>query len=503
MNAAVLSVTSLVMQSISLAFGIFISSRVGAEGMGLYSLVMAASGLAVTFATSGIHLATVRLVSEATARDSDRDVRESMKRCIAYALVFGAAAFAIMFSLADTVGTKLLGEPRTVTCLKITAVSMPFIALSTTFSGYFSAVRRVTKSAAVRVADGLLSIGAVAVGLEILLPMGTEYACIAITLGNAFSECMTFILMLVLFLADIKRYGRGGEMQRGLSKKMLGITVPVALTAYFKSGLSTAKNLLIPESLRKYGNDRGTALAQYGMLTGMAMPVITFPQVIISSFSGLMVPEITGAREKKHYNNVRYIITRITGIVTVFSIGAAAALFTFGKDIGMVFYSDASAAKYIRMLSPLVPVLYTDGIVDAALTGLNEQVKSMKINILDSLMSILFVLFLIPRVGAMGWVIMMYFCKSVNALLSLRCLKKSAGFVMPVTDRIIKPLLCAAAAALFTVFVKNVFGIHTVNVPVLTGELIFMSTVYWAALRVTGTVPDEDIKWIKEILKRE
>ena len=34
---------------------------------------------------------------------------------------------------------------------------------------------------------------------------------------------------------------------------MLGITLPVAFTAYAKSGLSTIKNLLIPYGLKKNG----------------------------------------------------------------------------------------------------------------------------------------------------------------------------------------------------------------------------------------------------------
>ena len=40
MNAALLTATSLIMQSVSMAFNIYISNKVGAEGIGLFTLIM-------------------------------------------------------------------------------------------------------------------------------------------------------------------------------------------------------------------------------------------------------------------------------------------------------------------------------------------------------------------------------------------------------------------------------------------------------------------------------
>jgi O-antigen/teichoic acid export membrane protein len=44
------------------------------------------------------------------------------------------------------------GDARTVLPLKVLAVSLPFISVSSSLSGYFTAVRRVYKNAAVQVA---------------------------------------------------------------------------------------------------------------------------------------------------------------------------------------------------------------------------------------------------------------------------------------------------------------------------------------------------------------
>ena len=61
MNALLLTAVAFVMRTVSVAFNIYVSGRVGAEAMGLLSLITGVYGFAVTLATSGIHLATVRI----------------------------------------------------------------------------------------------------------------------------------------------------------------------------------------------------------------------------------------------------------------------------------------------------------------------------------------------------------------------------------------------------------------------------------------------------------
>ena len=61
LNAALLGATTILMRSIAVIFNAYVSGKIGAEGMGLYSLITSVYGFAVTLATSGISLAVVRL----------------------------------------------------------------------------------------------------------------------------------------------------------------------------------------------------------------------------------------------------------------------------------------------------------------------------------------------------------------------------------------------------------------------------------------------------------
>lgn len=503
MNAALLAVTSLIMQSVSMAFNIYISNRVGAEGIGLFTLIMSVYGLCVTFATSGVHLASVRLVSEAIGKNSDRQILASLKRCFLYAVVFGFTTGTGVFFLADYIGRVWLADIRTVRCIRILALSLPFVSLSCVMSGYFSAVRRVVKSASAQVLEELITIVTVSAGIYLLLPKGIEYACIAIIGGNCIAQLVAFFYTVILFILDVKKHNTGsGAVSPALTRDMLGITLPVAFTAYAKSGLSTIKNLLIPYGLKKNGAGGKNALEAYGKLSGMAFPLIMFPQVIIASFSGLIVPEITRSRVAGHNNNVRYIMSRIFHIVSVFSIGVCGIFICFAFELGELIYSNAEVALYIRLMAPLIPFLYIDSVVDATLTGLDEQVHSMEINIIDSMLSIGFVLILLPKMGAYGYIMMMYICKGINAALSFARLIKVTGFKLNAMKLFLKPMLCIAIAVLTARFAFELADIGAAaDALSVVVRIAASSAIYIILLRFSGCVTKEDSTWLLQLVK--
>ena len=91
-NGLLLSLAAIAMRGVAVAFNIFVTSRVGAEGMGLLNLTQTVYGFSITLATSGINLAVVRLVSRALPygneryfdKKSDRRVHKIMKNAIFY-----------------------------------------------------------------------------------------------------------------------------------------------------------------------------------------------------------------------------------------------------------------------------------------------------------------------------------------------------------------------------------------------------------------------------------
>ena len=85
-NGAMLAAVGLSIRTVAMLFGAFVSRSVGAEGMGLYTVIMTVYAFAVTFATSGISLTVTRLVAEAEGEGNGRRVGGVIRGAVLYSL---------------------------------------------------------------------------------------------------------------------------------------------------------------------------------------------------------------------------------------------------------------------------------------------------------------------------------------------------------------------------------------------------------------------------------
>lgn len=444
-----LSCTALAMRIVGIYFNAYVATRLGAGGMGLIGLVMSIYNFAVTFATSGISLSATRLVAEAMGRGSDRELRLAMRRCILYSLGFGLTAMALLFAFSYPIGVFLLGDDRTVLSLRVLSPALPCIALSSAMNGYFTAVRRVHKSAAASVFEQFVKITLTAAGLSLLLPKGLEFACVAVVGGSCVAEALSFLLSFFLYKRDLKKkIGKRGPVQPHLTARLLQIALPVAFTAYVKSGLVTVEHLLIPRGLQYFGQTREQALASYGYIQSMALPVVLFPLAILTAFTGLLIPEFAEAMARGELLRIRRLTGRVLHYALLFSIGAAGLLTVFAYPLGELLFRSAEAGRFIRIFAPLIPFMYFDSTVDAMLKGLGEQVYSMKVNILDAGISVLLVAVVLPFTGILGYAGIIWIMEILNLTLSLRRLVKIVHPVFSPQRSLLFPLLAAAGAAL-------------------------------------------------------
>ena len=99
-------------------------------------------------------------------------------------------------------------------------------------------------------------------------------------------------------------------------------------------------------------------------------------------------------------------------------------LFVFSDMLGHIIYKSAEAGYYIRLLAPLVPIMYTDMSLDGCLKGLGQQVWSMGINILDALSGLILVWWLLPKYALTAYIAIIYLTELFNFILSLWRLRK-------------------------------------------------------------------------------
>lgn len=500
-NALMLASVNIFLRLISVSFNAYVSEKVGAEGMGLFTLVMSVYGFAVTLATSGVHLAAVRLSAEALACGTSR--RAVMRGCTAYSLLFGIFSSVTLLALSAPIGIYLLGDARTVPSLRVLAVSLPAISLTSALSGYFTGVRRVYKNVIVSVSEQFVKIALCSVLLLLIAPAGVEYACLAVVGGSAVAEGMSLLCSLVLYLTDADRHARAEDTRTSPLRRTAAIAFPVAVGSYARQGLLTAEHLAIPWGLRRSGASSETALASYGVLHGMVFPLILFPSAVLGAFSGLLVPEFTHAHELGDTEHIRRMAEKVLRTSLLFSLGVAGIFLSFSHEIGSGMYPATDAGTFLSLLAPLIPVMYLDSSVDAMLKGLGEQLHCMKINIADSAVSLALVVLLLPRFGMAGYIAVLYVCELMNAALSISRLLAVTGLRVSLGRWIAKPILSVILATTAVRLLSSYGAVPLIG----TGEsaaarIAAVAVLYMILTAVTGAVGKEDAAFLRGIFAR-
>lgn len=424
MNTALLTGSSLAMSAISMAFQVWLAGRIGSAGIGLYQLVLSVAFLCTTFAVSGIRFAATRLVSEELGHERSWSVAAAMRRCFAYSLFFGLSAMAVLFSFAEPIGFLWIGDARTVKSLKLIAFSMPFLSLSSVMSGYFTACGRVWKPTVVHLGEQLITIGFVAYFLAHSPAGDIEKNCAAVMLGNVCGDVISFVCMLLFYLTDRHSVRDYSAQKLKLTSRMLKVALPLAVSAYARSALSTLEHLLVPRGLKAAGFSADRALSGYGVIQGMVLPIVSFPACILMALAELIIPELTEAQVRGNDGDISKTVSLLIKKGLGYSSAVALVLFVFADKLGVRIYSSPEAGDYLRLLAPLIPIMYTDMVADGCLKGLGQQLWCMGINLFDALLGVLLVWQVLPVFALKGYICIIYFNECLNFALSIMRLRK-------------------------------------------------------------------------------
>ena len=419
-NTFILLLSSIILQIITTFFNIYISNTIGEEAVGVFSLIMSVYVFGITLASAGINIASTRIVAEELACKNEIGAKTAAKRCIFFSLIFGVSASLIFLIFSDFITQKCLHNKIDKNIIHLICIALPFISMSSAINGYFTAVRRVYKNALAKFGEEIVKIACAIFLLKSFFPNNISKACYILILADVISEVTSFVHLYILYLRDkrgILLESRYKDLD-SYNKRILRITIPVALTSYLRSGLNTIKQLLIPSSLQRSGMNSSNSLISYGIVNGMAMPIIMFPVILVTSFSGLLIPEFSRYYAQQKYKKIKSTSALILICTFIFSIIVTIIIFIFSDELSNLIFHKAEIAKYLQILSPLIVIMYLDIVIDGILKGLDAQVDVMIVNIFDCIISIGFIYFLVPILGFSGYIMSIFVSEVIDFTLS-------------------------------------------------------------------------------------
>ena len=483
-NTAVMTATSLLLRLLGIVFRIFISNRVGAEGMGLYQLVFSVYILGATFATGGLITAVTCLVAEKLTQSDSHGVRRLMRLSFLLCIGVGGISALLLYIGAPLIG-GWMGDLRAIPAIAISGIALPFIGVSACIKGYFMARRKAWPPCLSQIVEQTVRIGSILWMLSHYWDGSLTMACVIIIVGDALSETVACVYLFFAYRRDRKQLPKSTCLttQKAL-KPLLDIALPLTAGRYLTTALRTVENFLVPACLTLYTCSGALSLAQFGAVKGMALPLIFFPSALLMTLSGLLIPELADAHALGQRRQVARLVERTLHITLLGSILVGGVFTVLGQSLGNLLYHDSLVGMLLQILGPLTPVMYLDSVVSGMLKGLNQQVHSLWFAVADSAVRIGLIYLLLPRFGLTGFLYVMLVSNLLTATLSTSRLLTVSRTTMQWGRWVLRPLFAATVAGGCVWMTGRTFSIDRISAILLHGGIFI--AVYGLLIPILG-----------------
>ncbi|WP_172674764.1 MATE family efflux transporter [Cellulosilyticum ruminicola] len=141
-STIILTLTSFFTRTLNMISIIFLSHLLGTEGMGLYHLIITVYMIAIVFASSGLSSSVSKLVAEELGQKHLRNAAHIMKIALTFSAFLSLLVGVSFFFFAPFIAKNFVQDTRAILSLRILSISIPFIACSSCFKGYFYATKK-------------------------------------------------------------------------------------------------------------------------------------------------------------------------------------------------------------------------------------------------------------------------------------------------------------------------------------------------------------------------
>lgn len=485
-SALLLTGVNLLLRLVSTSFQVYISGRMGAAGVGLLQLVMSVGTLAMTAGMAGIRTTTMYLTAEEIGKRRPQNVTWVLRGAFLYSIVCSGVVSLGLYFGAPQIAAVWVGDPRTVSAIRLYATFLPMVCLCGCMTGYFTAANRIGTLAAVEVAEQLCSMAVTMAALTLWAGQDSGKACQAVILGSGIGACLTMACLMYLRLRGREKSGS----RIPVASRLLNTAIPLALADDLKSGITTTEHLMVPKRLALYPSIE-SPLAAFGMISGMVFPVLMFPAAILFALAELLVPELARCAAAQSQRRIQYLVKRCLRVAMLYGCLCGGLLILLSEDLCMALYDSSQAGQLLRQFALFAPMLYCDSITDAMTKGLGQQRACVRYNIITSTMDVIFLYILLPKYGITGYYISFLITHMINFVLSLRRLLLIAGnklhFFVPAFT------IASTLAA--------VWGASHVTFP--AGRAGAFLCLFVCLLTLFRVVSQEDLIWLRGLFKQK
>ena len=443
-DSFVLTLSNMTTGIFAFIFSILLSRKLGAEGLGLYGLVMPVYGLLLCVTTDGIITAISKISTVCFNRKDYRNLNRTLGSVFVLTTLWACCVALLVLIFHRPLAVHVVRDARAAGALMVLSPALVFVPLSAIIKGYFYGMGKYKITASIDILEKFLRVGVLVTSIVLLKPgsvSGTvATACLALTTG----ELVSFLTLYTCYrIKKSKLKGGAGKIKSRIQLvfDVLVISVPLCLNGIVSSVISTVSALILPRRLMAAGSHTGRAGADRQIRRDGAQ------YFHASLYNNQLHADSPGAghvtqHQQKDYWSAEERIAQVLRISCIIGISTSIVCFIIPRTLGWVFYQRNDLAALIRFSAPICLMTFVSSPTFGILNALGKQNILLRNSLINSLQSLVLTTALagIPALNIYGCGISIIITSATSLVLNIREIRKVCEIKIGLQDAVIMAL---------------------------------------------------------------
>lgn len=433
----ILTISGILSKLIGFYYRIFLSDTIGANGVGIYQMILPVIGLFAAISCAGVEVAMSKNISSSGTKEKRY---ENFKTGFIYAFSMSVFSTILLLLLIPVISHFYISGLIIKKLLFMSAFLLPLMSIHSAILGYYLGMKRSFIPGLFLFIETLLKLFFTVIIYFIFIKTNKSVTPFIPILGMMLSEFFSSFILIFLIKKEFKNIKKSHFISLTLYKKFFKLAMPVSVTRILLSVVHTLEAFLVPFLLVIFGLSENDSISVYGILNGMSIPFILFPCAITNALSAMLLPSISEAASKNDFN----LIKKTSSIALKYCMSMGIFFTGFfiinGYDLGYMFFGNELAGQFLQTLAWLSPFIYVGITLSSIINGFGYTKNTLIYNIISSIIRIIFIIIFIPFFGVKGYLFGLLAGEITNTLLSILKINKICHPSYSLFDNLFKPI---------------------------------------------------------------
>lgn len=454
----IVTIFSVITRGLGFLMKIILSRSLTPSTLGEYQIAMSIFSVMLTLIASGLPLIVSRKVSYYTNENEQNKAHKATTAGLIIALIISIIFSILLIIFKDFV--QILFKSKSIGLMVFALIpALVFSSIYSILRGALWGEKRFFMISFSELFEQLIRI--ICLILLFTLPLYNIDNGVKATFSLSVACVFSSILVLIMYL----KTGNKLHYPKNELKPIIKESLPITMSRTASSIVTMLISFIIPLRLTTFGFSPEQAMAEFGIVTGMALPLITIPGTFISSIAVALVPEISAqttnidAEEVKNIDYLKSKIALALNCTLILSFIFVPSFMALGTPIAEIVFKNTRAGTYLTYGSVLMITMGITQITSSILNAIGLEIKALK-NYCIGALSLLFCIYFLPRyIGAMSLVIAMLSLSLISGILSLSMLKKRNLLKTSLSVNCLKLVIITLITTLFTHFIFKLLNL--------------------------------------------